>query len=180
MNLPQKPSLLQTYQIILYNRVLHPELFPLKGRRVIRHGAYELEAWVMPGAHLLRFERGGLCACELLTEHERSVPTIGIVTSFLCAGERDFDHRFTKDGVNYMTSVQTETLSDNLYQSTFEEIREIVRENSALAHTWDDEAGKCMSVVDVQRYNTEVHAQSYHLIAALGLVLRTQTIFEQR
>ena len=38
--------------------------------------------------------------------------------------------------------------------------------------------GRNLSMVDVQRLTKEVHAQSYHLIAATGLVIRTQTIFE--
>ncbi len=42
MNLPTKNSL-QSYQVILYHRALHPELFQLRGRKVVRHGDYELE-----------------------------------------------------------------------------------------------------------------------------------------
>lgn len=178
MNLTKSQSLLQSYQVVLYGRALHPELFPLKGRRVLQHAGYELEAWVMPGAHMLRFEHKSMCACELVTEHERTVPTQGIITSFLCAAERDFEHAFPSHGVKYMTTVQTETLAENLFQSEYEEIRDLVRERQALAHTWEDEVGRCMSVVDIEKRLKEVHVGSYHFIASLGLVLRTQTIFE--
>jgi hypothetical protein len=180
MNLPTKPNVLQTYQVVLYNRALHPELFPLKGRRVVKHGDYELEAWVMPGSHILRFEYKTLCACELLTDQDKNIPAAGVVTAFLCAGERDFEHKFPKDGVNFLTTVQTETLSENLYNATYNEMIDFAREMSALAHAWTDDGGKCLSIVDIQRYNREVHAQSYHLVASVGLVLRTQTIFEHR
>lgn len=33
-------------------------------------------------------------------------------------------------------------------------------------------------MIDTQRYNREIHAQAYHLIAQGGVVIRTQTIFE--
>jgi len=178
MNVPTKSNVLQTYQVVLYNRALHPEFFPLKARRVVTHGDYELEAWVLPGSHLLRFEYKTLCASELLTDQDKNIPSSGIVTAFLCAGERDFEHKFVKDRVTYMTTVQTETLSDNLYNSTYEEMVAFARQSSALNHQWADEAGPCLSMVDIQRLNTEVHAQTYHLVASAGLVLRTQTIFE--
>ena len=177
MNLPTKSNVLQTYQVALYSKALHPELFALKGRRVVRHGDYELEAWILPGSHMLRFEYKTLCVSELLSDSDRALPA-GQVSSFLCAGERDFEHKFVKDRVNYMTTVQTETLSDNLYHATFEEMTEFARANHALAHAWADEAGRCLSLIDIQRQKTQVHVQTYHLVASANLVLRTQTIFE--
>jgi hypothetical protein len=34
-----------------------------------------------------------------------------------------------------------------------------------------------MSVLDIQRYRTEVHVQGYHLRSDCALVLRTQSMF---
>lgn len=178
MSSPIKPNSLQAYQVVLYNRALHPELFTLKGRKVVRHGSYEFEVWAMPGAHLLRFEKAALCACELVTGDDGKLPQAGIVSAFLCAGERDFEHRFDKDKVVYMTTVQTETLSENLYVSTFDEMMEYARTTDSLTHRWTDDVGECLTLIDTQRYNREIHAQAYHLIAQGGIVIRTQTIFE--
>lgn len=178
MSTTTKANLLQSYQVLLYNRALHPEFFPLKGRRVLRHGNYELEAWIMEGAHLLRFEHKALCACELLTPQDRNLPATGVVTAFLCAGERDYEHRFAREGAAYVTSVQTETLSEHLYNATYEEVLADAQRVKALAHRWSDETGKCLSVVEMERHSKEVRVQSFHLIASIGLVLRTQTIFE--
>jgi hypothetical protein len=180
MSLPVKSPSLQAYQVLLYNRALHPEVFPLKGRRVIHQGSYEFEVWIMSGAHLLRFESGTLCACELVSDQEGRLPETGVVSAFLCAGERDFEHKFARDRVTYMTTVQTETLSENLFLATYEEMMDVARATNALLHRWDDETGKCLSMVDIQQYHREIHAQAYHLIATGGLVLRTQTIFEQK
>lgn len=181
MNLPTKSNSLQTYQLLLYRKALHPELFPLKGRRTLTHGQYELEAWITPGSHVMRFKFDNFCACELVTDQEGSLPMDGAITAFPCQGEHEYDHKFTNERVNYMATVQTETLSENLYTATYDEMVEFSKETGALIHRWNDaDGGKCLSMLDVQRLAKEVHAQAFHLLAGGGLVLRTQTIFEHR
>jgi len=61
---------------------------------------------------------------------------------------------------------------------TPDEMLDYARGTDALCHRWTDEAGECLSMIDTQRYNREIHAQAYHLIAQGGIVIRTQTIFE--
>lgn len=178
MNIQIKPNSLQTYQTVLYNRALHPEFFPLKGRRVLKGTGFEAELWAMSGSHLVRFERGPLCASELVTDQEGNLPDTGVVTAFLCAGERDVEHRFSREGVVYMTSVQTETLSENLYAATMEEMVDFAGECEGLLHRWDDDAGPCLTLLDAQAFTREAHVQAYHMLAQGGIVLRTQTIFE--
>jgi hypothetical protein len=178
MNIETRANSLQSYQVVLYERALHPELFPLKDRRSISHDTYEFETWIMPGAHLLRFEFEGLCACELVTDRDDGLPTSGVVTAFLCAGEHDFEHTFDAQRVTYMTSVQTETLSENLYLATLDETRALAGDTGALCHEWEEPAGPCMSLIDVQRYTDSIHAQGYHLLSQGGLVLRTQALFQ--
>jgi hypothetical protein len=179
MNTQTKQNNLQSYQTILYGRALHPELFQLRARRVVAHNGYELEAWITPGGHVLRFEDGSVCATELVTDQDKNLPATGVVAAFLCAGERDFEHTFPRGGVTYMTTIQTETLSENLYAGTYDEMLEFVRETGALAHAWNDAIGRCLSVIDIERHNDQVHANAYHLLAAGGVVIRTQTIFER-
>lgn len=177
---PPAPSVLQTYQSIIYSRGVHPELFDIHDKRRIAHGKYEFEAWLLPGRHVLIFEFMGHALTELVTDQERGLPDTGVVEAFLCAGEREMDRRFEDMGLGYMTSAQTEQLGENLYHATYEELDELARETRALAHRWTDEAGACMSIIDTQRFAREVHIQCYHMIAREGLVLRTQTIFEHK
>lgn len=174
---PMKATSAQPYQILLYSRALHPELFQLKSRRVHKRGEYELEAWLMNGMHVLRFSHNGSCACELLTDQARS-PVSGIVAAFPCMGEREFEHTFEHEGVTFMSTIQTETLNETIYDSTYAEFCALAKENNALIAKWDDEGGKNLSVIDVQEYAEEVHVQCYHMLAGGRHVLRTQTIFE--
>lgn len=178
MSTPTKQPILQGSQVVLYSRALHPEHFPLKGRRVLRDQGFELDVWLMEGAHALRFEHRALCLTELLCDAEKPVPQGGIVSAFLCASEKDYEHAFPKDRVKYMTTMQTETLTENIYQSTYAEMVEFAKETQALAHRWEDEGGKCLSLVDAQRMSGEVHVQCYHLVASTGTVLRIQSLFE--
>ncbi|MEM9373428.1 MAG: hypothetical protein AAGA55_07275 [Planctomycetota bacterium] len=171
-------SALQTYQSVLYDRGIHPELFDIRSRRAIEHEAYGFEAWLLAGRHVMRFEFGGFCITEHVTDQERGLPESGMVESFLCAGERELERQFEASGIGFMTAAQTEQLGENLYHSTYEELDELARETQSLTHRWTDDTGPCMSIIDVQRFAREVHAQSYHLIAREGLVLRTQSIFE--
>lgn len=170
---------LQTYQLLLYNRALHPEFFQLKNRRVVQGTGFELEAWIMPGRHLLRFGLGADCVCEVVSDREHELSPAGVVAGFFCAGERDFDYDFAINGINYMTTVQTEQLNDNIYHSTLDELRDFAHSADALQHAYDDDCGPCLSIVDIQRYAREIHAQSYHLVANGRIVLRTQSIFER-
>lgn len=186
---PMKATSAQPYQVLLYSRALHPELFQLKARRVHKRGEYELEAWLMNGMHVLRFSHNGSCACELLTDQARS-PVSGIVAAFPCLGEREFEHTFEHEGVTFMSTIQTETLNETIYDSTYAEFCALAKQNNALIAKWDDEntttggglshlsGGKNLSVIDVQEYAEEVHVQCYHMLAGGRHVLRTQTIFE--
>lgn len=179
MSAPAKSLILQAYRLILYRRALHPELFEVCGRRTAEHDSYAFEAWLMPGGHLLRFQHDDTCATELVTSQVDGVPDGGVVAAMPCAGEREHEEK-VGDKIKFLCAVQTEQLPESLYRATYEELVAFGRESNALVHTWEDEdGGLCASIVDIQRFRREVHAQAYHLDAQGGLVLRSQSIFEQ-
>jgi hypothetical protein len=81
--------------------------------------------------------------------------------------------------ITYMTSIQTETLSDHLYISTYNELLEHGRMCEGLMSLWTDELGRNnLSLIDMQRFSQEVHVQAYHCRSDCSLVLRTQSIFQ--
>ncbi len=180
MDLSTQTVSTQAYQAILYDRALHPELFNLRSRRVHVSPRGELETWLMPGSHMLRFDRGDACASELLIDRENGLPEAGVISAFLCAGEHEFEHTFEQQKLTYMLSVQTESLSENLYAATMREMREHAAENESDAFAWTTEAGENLSLLDVQVYHDQVHVQAYHLIARGGFVLRSQSLFEHK
>ncbi len=200
MSLLPKPSVLHAFQMALYDQEMPVDCIPSQGRRAIADKDYLLDASVMSGGHVLRFEVRDATVVEYVTEFDKLFPSAGLITSFSCPQERDYEHRFpvhsvipsqsdarslrgarppTAPGtVLYMTSVQTETLPESLYTSTFRELVEFGRQTGALIHMWKDGTGDCLSMVDIQRCAGQAHAQTFHMLAQGGVVLRTQTIFE--
>lgn len=178
MSFASKTTSLQTYNMHLYRSAVHPEFFPISGRRRIEHGDYEFEAWIFKGGHVLRFEFDSVCATEVVTDSNERLPDRGLVTTLPCAGEKDHESEFA-DHVTYMTSIQTETLSDHLYISTYNELLEHGRMCEGLMAIWSDELGRHnLSLIDMQRRSDQVHVQAYHCRSDCSLVLRTQSIFE--
>ena len=163
---------------MVYRRPLHPELFDLQARRVDRHGDYEIESWLTAGGHVVRFQVDGQLLSECVIDGGDHLPETGLIHALPCLGEKDFELE-PEGHIGYVTTIQTETLTDNLYQATFREMRDFARETGALSHEYADVTGtQCLSVLDSQKYKREFHIQSYHLLGGSGIVLRTQSIFE--
>ena len=176
---PRALASLQAYRLMLYSRPLHPEFFDIRKQRASQNAQYELDTWLSRGAHVIAFGREDDCIVEVLTPRPSAMPGRGRLEEFPCAGERDFESRYGSR-VNYITSVQTEIVSENLYLATLREMHEHAIENGSLMHRWREEDCRidCLSVLDIQCYPCEVHAQSWHLDAGCGLILRSQAVFE--
>ncbi len=181
MSVGHKSSNTQIFRLILYRRGLHPELFNLEGRRLHRQPEYDAECWVMAAGHVVRFQVGSHAMTETVLERGDHLPETGLIHALPCLGEKDYDFKpAPEDKLGYTTTVQTETLTENLYLATYRELHDFARENDALRFEYDDAEGNpCLSLLDVQKFKREFHVQSYHLVASTGLVLRTQTIFER-
>lgn len=178
MSVSHKSSNTNVFRLMMYRRALHPELFELQGRKFDRHGEYEIESWIAPLGHVVRFQIEGQCLTEAVLESGDHLPEMGLVHALPCLGEKDFEME-PEGRIGYVTTVQTETLTDNLYMATYREMKDFAAEAGTLTHEWADEKGNlCMSLLDAQKYRREFHVQSYHLVGATGLVLRTQSIFE--
>jgi hypothetical protein len=196
---------LQSYQLLLYRKALHPELFPVRARLAKSRPGHDLEAWVMPGGHLLRFRHGGLTCCELLIDQPDHLPVDGAVTACSCIGDHDFQHKFLAERVAYMATVQHEVLSESLYNETYDDIIGSARAAGALITEWCEPANagsagagpglglgrasgllaqnrgqRCATILEVESWSKGVHADSSHLLGGSGVIIRTQTLFEHR
>ncbi len=182
MSVSHKSSTIQSFRLMAYSRPLHPELFDLQARRIDRHGDYEAENWLTPAGHVVRFSFAGEIMTEAVISNADHLPEIGLVHALPCLGEKEFQYEPKPDGkIGYVTTIQTEALSDNLFGATLREMKDFARETGSLSHSYiDKEGAACLSVLDTQKYRREFHLQSYHLLGSANLVLRTQSIFEAR
>ncbi len=180
MSVSHKSSNTQIFRLMVYRRALHPELFDLQDRRMYRHGEYEAEGWVIPGGHVMRFQVDGQCLTETVIENGDHLPENGLIHALPCLGEKDYEMAPEEGSrLGYVTTIQTESLTDNLYQATYREMRDFAQQVEAQLYEWTDADGAmCMSILDCQKFKNQFHIQSYHLLGASGMVLRTQSIFE--
>jgi hypothetical protein len=163
--------------MLLYRTALHPEFFGIEGRKRIEHGDYEFEMWIFRGGHCFLFQHAGACVAEIVTDRVEPLPAKSLITVLPCAGERDHEEKLG-DRLEVVTSIQTETLTDHLYVSTYNEMVEHGRDGDCLMSLWHERDNQPnLSLLDTQRYKDEIHVQSYHLRSDCALVLRTQTIF---
>lgn len=177
MSVSHKSLNTPAFRMMLYRRPLHPELFNLQARRTDRHGEYEIESWLTPGGHVVRFEVDNQQMTETVVDSGDHLPETGLVHALPCLGEKDFEME-AEGRFGYFTTIQTESLTDNLYQATLREMEVFAHETGSLSHRWETEHGVHLSVLDAQKYKREYHVQSYHLVPNNGTVLRTQSIFE--
>ena len=167
-------------RMMIYDRPLHPELFEIQARRSVHHGGFQSELWLTRGGHVVRFQAMGRLLAEVVVDGGEDLPANGLVHALPAIGEKDYEMPEAKP-LGYVTTVQTETLSDNLYQGTLREMTDFAREVGALTLAWKDATGRdCLSLLDCQKYKRELHLQAYHLLGASGTVLRTQSIFEMK
>ncbi len=167
-----------TYSMALFRTAIHPEFFEIEDSVVVQHNGYDFEAWLVKGSHVLRFEYEGTCVTEVIAPDTDDLPERGHVTSLVCAGERDHEQEFG-DRITLFNSMQIELLPDHLFGDSYNELVEFGKESeSKLIEYTTDDGERGVSILDVQRYNDELHVQSYHLNSKNGVVLRTQSIFE--
>ena len=177
MSFAQRSTSLQAYHTMVFRAPLHPEFFNIEGREKGQQGQYEFESWLFAGGHVFRFEHDNVGITEVVTADPSSVPERGLVTALPCAGEKDYEADFA-DRISYVTSIQTETLSDHLYLGTYREMLEHGRMGEGLLKIWDVSGQPNLSLIEHQRYADEVHIQGYHLRSDCLMVLRTQSIFQ--
>ena len=178
MSASHTSSSTQIFHLMVYRRALHPELIDLRGRRCHRQSEYEVETWIAPAAHVVRFRAADQTLVEAVLESGDHLPETGLVHALPCIGEKDYELE-AGGRIGYFTTIQVESLTDNLYMATYREMLDFSLEAEALSHQWGDEhARPSMSLLDVQKYKREFHLQSYHLLGEARTVLRTQSIFE--
>ncbi|QQE10511.1 DUF2617 family protein [Planctomycetota bacterium] len=179
MSASPKTSSAQVYRMMLYNRPMHPELFDLAARRIERHGDYEVEAWITSIGHTVRFQYEDQVMTELVVDRGDHLPENGLLHAIPCVGEKDYEREAEESTIGFMTTVQTESLTENLFMASLREMQDFANETGAICREWTAHNGiPCLSVLDTQKYRKEFHFQSYHLLGGCCNILRTQSIFE--
>lgn len=166
-------------QFYLYQRAIHPELFPIYRVKRVQQARYQAEIWVMGLAHAVMIQFGEQILTELVTGENELLPKVGLATSFRFRGERDHTQSFN-DGVKYILSTQVERLSPQLFPATHRDYVHYARNRGLFVQfdEWTHEGLAPFSFVDCDARDHEFHVHAFHAFPEELTLVKTQSIFE--
>lgn len=164
--------------LMLYQRMLHPELFKIHRADQVARRTYEADIWLVEGGHVITFTSGKNTLTEVIVNGAPALTDRGMLHNIPCRGERY--HEMTHANVKYMISTQEEQLTQSLYDANRMEIASYgaKRELMMVDVPSTTETGGFLSVLDIERHSQELHVHSFHLFDDSLMVIKTQGIFE--
>jgi hypothetical protein len=165
--------------LMLYQRLLHPELFRIVASDTVTRRAYDADVWMVDGGHIVSFTVGRNTLAEVIVSGTDTLNDRGLVQTIPCRGER-YHEMTSGTNIRYMISTQEEQLTATLYDATKQEIVDYSAKRELMSHQTAStaECGSVLSVLDVEKRSHELLVQSFHLFDENNLVIKTQTIFE--
>lgn len=164
---------------MLFERMLHPELFKIVASRPETRVAYDADIWLVDGGHVITFTAGRNTLAEVIVCGHDALHDRSLLQSFPCRGERN--HEMIVGGnISYMVSTQEEQLAQTVYEATRHEILGYAKKRELLYYDAPATAdcGSTLSVLDVECRSSELLVQSFHLFDENCVVIKTQGIFE--
>ena len=166
--------------LMLYQRMLHPELFKIHATEQVSRRMYEADVWVVDGGHVISFSSGKNTLTEVIVNAAPALTDRGLIQTIPCRGERY--HEMTSGNIKYMISTQEEQLTQTLYDASRAEIRQYAMKRELMMAdvpaSADGSTGGFLSVLDIERRSHELLVQSFHLFDDSLMVMKTQGIFE--
>ena len=166
--------------LMLYQRVLHPELFKIHSSEQVSRRMYEADVWLVDGGHVISFTAGKNTLAEVIVNQAPALTDRGLLQTIPCRGERY--HEMTVGNIKYMISTQEEQLNQTLYDASRAEMRQYAARRELMMAdipaSADGSTGGFLSVLDIERRSHELIVQSFHLFDDSLMVIKTQGIFE--
>jgi hypothetical protein len=72
----------------LYDRAIHPELFPSLASRSVRHSEFQLQVWITPFGHTVEWRNGSTIVTELIVPSDWPIPDRGRMIGHKLRGEQ--------------------------------------------------------------------------------------------
>lgn len=165
--------------LFLFDRPLHPELFPHFSTYRVDQTRYHADIWVIGLSHVVTVTSGDKSVTELLARHSDTLPTRGVLTRFRLKGERDHE-RTTPEGWTYLVSSQVETMDEALYKSVHQDLlRHTEKRGWYLPyHQWADGDLVPFTYMDHEARDREFHIHAFHAYPQDRTLIKTQSIIE--
>ena len=163
MELPNTNVIVSELTFTLYQRPLHPELFSIYEKRVIKTDKYEALIWATGGSHVVSVFANDLCLSELISTPTQLLPRRGLIERFrFTTGQRN--HKCTlARGLSYMTDFQVEKMSPNLYRQSHIDLERFARNRGIFVKFPKLAVGglEPFSYIDFEARRDELHIQHF-------------------
>lgn len=165
--------------LLLYQRMLHPELFKILATEQVSRRAYDADIWLVEGGHVITLTAGKNTLCEVIVSNHEPLTDRGLLQSIPCRGER-YHEMVAGENIKYMISTQEEQLTQTLYDATKHEIKTYAEKRELMSAETParEDYGASLSVLDIERRSHELLVQSFHLFDDNQMVIKTQAIIE--
>jgi len=165
---------------LIYDRVLHPELFAADARRVRQLGDFDLTLWILTGGgHMATISGGRHTLTELTCFPNKALPDRGLVERLPCKGDKQFDLPMGEDH-HYYLALNEEHVTDTLFDNSVSELLRLAGEQNGLVSHRKNDLGQTeyLSILVAQLHRRAVHLEGFHLLSEARVLVRTQSIIE--
>jgi hypothetical protein len=178
-NLTAPPVQAVDLHMFLYDRPLHPELFPHYRDYRVSQGRYHADIWIAGLSHVVTVTSGQRSLTELLGRELDVLPSRGILSRFRLKGERD-QERQLPEGWCHLVSSQVEVMDEALYKSVHNDLLRHAAKRGwcHVYEEWGEGDLLPFTYLDHEARDAEFHVYAFHAFPNERTLVKTQSIFE--
>jgi hypothetical protein len=179
MDSPQINIAVEELSFSLFQRPLHPELFNIYAKRLIKTKKYQAEVWVTGCTHVVTIFTDDVCLTEVVSIPGQLLPHRGLIERFQFRGPRT--HKCTLSrGVSYMTDFQVEKMSPNLYRQSYIDLERFAQNRGLFVKFPDQECDglEPFCYIDFEARANELHVHTFTAYPDQVTMIKTQSVFD--
>ncbi len=165
--------------VLIYDRILHPELFAADVRRARVMGDFDVNLWLLTGGGHMAAISGAHTFLELTCFPNKALPERGLIEKLPCKGDKQFDLALGDDYYYYL-ALNEEHVTEALFENSVTEMLRLAQEQDGLVAHRKNDLGRTeyLSVLVTQLHRRAIHIEGFHLLGEVRALIRTQSILE--
>lgn len=163
----------------LFERSIHPELFQVQQREVIRQPEYVAEVAVCEFGHCVSLRVNNGTMTEVLARRSQDFPEQNRLMHRRVKGSRDETRRLSS-GIMYHMSYQVEKLAPEIFLNLHEELLSDCRQ-APISHCFCSQnrlAPAALSFIQTDVWPKSLLIHSFHTFPDDCAIVKTQSLFE--
>ncbi len=168
--------------VLIYDRILHPELFVADARKTKSLGEFDINLWLLAGGGHMAAICGPQMISEVACFPNTNLPERGLVERLPCKGDKLFDLPLGEDYHYYLALNEEHISSEALFENSVQELLRLAEEQAAVLSHRRNELGQTeyLSVLVAQLHRRAIHMEGFHLLGEARVVIRTQSVLEPK